>query len=179
MSGKGVALLISHRLSFTVEATVFDLESRARALCAAPAGCAFLLIAEESGLAPEVIAEMDVAIEMAAVAIEEVNPWFPAHDRVIDMALGHGQRLLELAHQILVQPAAAGWFAPLDGNRQEWVDFSGGTDPLPLPDLPERPSTGWECYAQKPEWGFWTSTGNRRPRQVLVSHRRGERNGRS
>jgi hypothetical protein len=141
-----------------VEATVFDHESRAKSLCAAPAGCAFLLIAEESGLAPEVIAEMDVAVEMAAVAVNEVRPWFPAHDRVVAMALEHGPRLLDLAHQILRQPAAERWFAPLERNRQEWVDFDGGSESIPVPERPERPTTGWECYAQKPEWGFWTST---------------------
>src|SRR3954454_9090042 len=36
--------------------------------------------------------------------------------------------------------------------------FDGGANPLPLPERRDRPPTGWECYAQKPDWGLWTST---------------------
>jgi hypothetical protein len=135
-----------------------DLESRAKSLCAAPAGCAFLLIAEESGLAPEHAARPEIAVGIAAVAVEAMSIWFGGHDRVVTMALEHGQRLLGLARQILAQPAAETWFGPLDRHRQEWIDFDGGTDPLPFPERPQRPPTGWERYAQKPDWGFWTST---------------------
>jgi hypothetical protein len=135
-----------------------DVETRARNLCQAPAGCAFLLAIEESAITPREAAEPVTAAYLAALAVEEVNPWFPAHDRVVAMALEHGPRLLDLAREILRQPAAGAWFGSIDRQAQQWVAAPDKADSVPEPRRPDRPLTNWERYAQKPEWGLWTST---------------------
>ncbi|MGH2616174.1 MAG: hypothetical protein ACRDJC_13100 [Thermomicrobiales bacterium] len=135
-----------------------DVEARVRELCQAPAGCAFLLAVAESAITPEEAAEPVTATYLAALAVEEVSPWFPAHDRVVAMALEHGPRLFDLAREILRQPAAASWFGPIGRRAQQWTTTLDRTDSVPRPRRPDRPITNWERYAQKPDWGLWTST---------------------
>lgn len=137
---------------------MIDIERRVDELCAAPAGCAFLLAIEASGLTVQEATEPVAAAFLAALAIEEVTPWFGGHDHVVAMALAEGPRLLPLAHDLLAEPAAAAWFAPLDRRAQQWVAPRDEGASIPTPARPQGPLSGWERYAQKAEWGLWTST---------------------
>lgn len=143
----------------TAPCTQPNIAARAAALCVAPAGCAFLLAIEESGLTLEDATAPMAAAFLAALAGEAVGPWFGGHDRVVAMALEQGERLLPLARGLLAQPAAAAWFAPLDRRAQHAVSRRDDGETLSMPVSPERPPNGWERYAQKAEWGLWTSTG--------------------
>ena len=135
-----------------------NLHDRAAALCAAPAGCAFLLTVEENGLAPEVVAEPIVAGHVTAVAVAQIDPWQQDHAAIVAAALAHGPRLEELARQILTQPSAEWWFGPLDRIAQ-WVIVPRGTKMEPDELLtPSSPPTDWELYAQKPEQVDYSST---------------------
>ncbi|MCC7024200.1 MAG: hypothetical protein IT338_15350 [Thermomicrobiales bacterium] len=134
------------------------LDERASELCAAPAGCAFLLVVEESGLSPAAAAEPTAAAQIAAVAVAEISVWHGAHERVVAMALEHGPRLLDLARAVLTAPAALHWFGPLDRHAQQWATASAMAGAVPMPRAPARIPTRWERYAHKPDWGLWTST---------------------
>jgi hypothetical protein len=137
---------------------MLDLEARAEALCAAPAGCAFLLIIEESGLTPEAAARPVISVDAAAIALSELNPFRVDHDWIVATALPEGPRLIGLARALLSQPAATWLFAPLDRSAQLWVSANGASpDPSTLV-TPSAPPSSWERYAQKPAQWFFTST---------------------
>ena len=134
------------------------LEERAAALCTAPTGCALLLTIEENGIPPEVAARPDVAVHVACIALNETDIWRGDHDAVVALALEHGPRLRDLARDILKQPDAAWWFAPVDRAAQ--LTILGPGDDLSPKDFltPSSPPTPWERYAQKPEGALRTST---------------------
>ncbi|MDP9368497.1 MAG: hypothetical protein M3Q03_09520 [Chloroflexota bacterium] len=138
-----------------------DVEARVSALCAAPAGCTFLLVVEASGLTPSVAARPAVAVHLAAVALAEVTPWRLDHERVVAETLRHGPRLAPLARGILTQPDAAWWFAPLNHAAQLWVPWAAPKGDRPDPErlvTPASPPDHWERYAQKSLGALYTST---------------------
>ena len=128
------------------------------ALCQAPAGCAFLLTVEENDLAPDVAADLQVAMHVAAVAINAIDMWASDYPTRVVLALEHGPRLMPLAEAMLAQPAARSWFAPVDREAQ-WVILGDEGDVTPAELVtPSSPPTGWERYAQKPEGTEYSST---------------------
>jgi hypothetical protein len=137
---------------------MIGLDARVDALCSSPTGCAFLLVVEENGVAPEGAARPVVAINIAGAALVETEIWRDQHDAVVNAALQNGSRLKGLARAILSQPAAAWWFAPLDRTAQ-WVIMRPDdlADPAAV-RTPTSPPTNWERYAQKPEGAVYSST---------------------
>jgi hypothetical protein len=149
------------------------LEARVAALCAAPAGCAFLLHVEAAGVTPEVAARPEVAVAFAAAAQGEIQPFGGDHDEMVARALANGPRLAGLAREILARPEAAWWFAPVERGAQLWLARSGehpGAERLVTPTgEPDR----WERYAQKPRGGLFTSTAIAGTSSALATASRG------
>lgn len=46
-----------------------------QAMCISPTGCALLLTVEENDLAPDVAADLLVAMNVSAVAIDSIDMW--------------------------------------------------------------------------------------------------------
>jgi hypothetical protein len=133
-------------------------DARAAELCTSPTGCAFLLFAEAGDLAPEVLAEPLVAVQIAAQALSETFPFRGTHERDIPRVLAEGSRLLPFARAVLAQPAAAWWFAPLDLTTQEWIGATA-TEPQLVGSIDlSVPMSNWERYAQKPGDDIVTSS---------------------
>ena len=141
-----------------------DRERLVDALIAAPAGCAFLEWAERLRLAPAEAAEPVMSMHLLGRALTEISVWRTDHAEVVRRVLRNGPRLRSLAEAILSQPGSAWWFGPLDRTSQLVAWGPGGATPpadpaaLPRPVPARRPPTDWERYAQKPEWGLYTST---------------------
>jgi hypothetical protein len=137
---------------------VEDLEARRATLLSAPAGRAFLLIADASRLAPEVVARPAVSMHIAACAVDEVSPWRSDRTGVVTVLFQRGTLLGTFARAVLASPQAAWWFGPLDRTQQLWLsrdDSKPGSVQLNVPTGPPNP---WERYAQKPAGGLYTST---------------------
>lgn len=133
------------------------------ALTSAPAGCAFLGWVERLGLTPAAT-EPVTSMYLLGRALTEISVWLSDHAEVMQRVLSDGPRLRPLAEAILSEPGTGWWFGPLDRASQLVAWGPGGAPPpadseaLPRPSPPDRPPTAWECYAQKPEWGLYTST---------------------
>lgn len=139
-------------------AEVDVVEARADALTMAPLGAAFLMLADQAGLDAETTADPVTSLHVAAHALTATSIWRQDHGTVVAGVLANAARLRPLALAILRQPAAAWWFAPLDRGRQLITEFAEWTLATPVLAPPDRPPTGWERYAQKPDWGILTST---------------------
>ena len=98
-----------------------DLDMRLSAFQAAPAGCGFLLVVENSGLAPEVAAQPEMSVNIAALAQRELSPWRTDHDWLVKAVRAEGPRLAGLGRGILARPEVAWWFGPLDRRAQRWI----------------------------------------------------------
>lgn len=129
-----------------------------QALCQSPTGCAFLLVVEENDLAPQVVAGLDVAMNISAVAINAIDVWASDYPLRADVALENGPRFMPLAEEILRQPATRSWFAPVDRAAQ-WVILGDEKDVTPDGLVtPTSPPSDWERYAQKPAGTEYSST---------------------
>lgn len=135
-----------------------DIDTLVQAMCNSPAGCAFMLVVEENDLAPDVAADLHVAMHVSAVATSSIDMWACDYPKSVIVALENGPRLMPLAREILAQPAVRTWFAPVDRAAQ-WVilDAEGDVTPEELV-TPSSPPTYWELYAQKPEGAEYSST---------------------
>ena len=102
-----------------------DLDMRLSAFQAAPAGCGFLLIVEDSGLAPKVAAQPEMSVNIAALAQHERSPWRADHDWLVKAVRAEDPRLVGLARAILARPEVAWWFGPLDRRAQRWISPDG------------------------------------------------------
>lgn len=141
-----------------MEKSLNDVERWTANLLAAPAGCAFLRIAEASGLAPEVVAEPVVSLHIAARALKQVSRWNGYHQQIVTATLKHGGRLNNMARAVLASSQGAGWFGPLDRRQQIWLSGERSSpDPAQL-TVHKQPPDSWERYAQKPAGGLYTST---------------------
>ncbi len=135
-----------------------DIEAKVAALVRSPLGCAFLLIANASGLSPYEIARPVTGLYMGAMASRETEVWRTDRDEVLREVMQRGPKKADLARAILARPSAAWWYGPLDRERQVWVSRDGSApDPARL-TTPSGPPSWWERYAQKPTGGFYTST---------------------
>jgi hypothetical protein len=135
------------------------LNARVTAMCAAPAGCRFLMAIEEYALSPEVAARPRLALHLVAEALKEISPWAVDHEQIVAETLAHGPRLRPLCHDVLAEPKALWWFGPLERQQQEWISRSGEA---PQPDhflSTVGPPDTFARYAEKPGNGFFTSTG--------------------
>lgn len=140
------------------EGQLIDLDARASESQAAPAGIGFLLVVEETGLAPDVATQPETSVTIAALVQSELSPWRMDHDRQISAVFAEGPRLIGLTRAVLAQEEAEWWFEPLDRRARRWISPDGSApDPGKL-ITPAGRLSHWERYAQKPEGGFFTST---------------------
>ena len=133
---------------------------RLRELLRAPAGCLLLLKMAHVGMTPREAAEPPTALHLVAQAVGELSPWSVHHDRLVDLARREARHHLPLAHALVREPGIARWWAPLDRDRQVWMEPASRAA-FPTPEAfptPTRPPTRWEHYAQKPERHVVTST---------------------
>lgn len=133
-------------------------EDRARAVCTAPAGCAFLLVLREAGVPARQASEPALCHAASAIAIGALTVWRADHNRVLRAVLAEGPQLVTMARAILAQPRAKWWFGPLDRTSQLWISRRGQP---PVPEqlvVPRTAPESWERYAQKPAGGLFTST---------------------
>ena len=133
-------------------------EDRAAALCAAPGGCAFLLVLREAWVSAELASDPALALAAAAIGMNTVTVWRSDHARIVQAVLAEGPGLVAMAREILAQPQTGWWFGPLDRAAQLWISRRG--EP-PVPEqlaVPHAPPDAWERYAQKPAGGLFTST---------------------
>jgi len=133
---------------------------RARELLRSPGGCALLLRAAAADLTPAEIVEPVPGMHLVSGVIGEISPWNGDHERVVGTVLREGQRHRALAEALVREPGVERWWAPLDRNRQVWIEPESHIDlarldPFPTPD---RPPTRHEVYAQHPEVSVTTST---------------------
>ncbi len=137
---------------------MLELEDRVDWLCSCAAGCGFLLTMEDAGLDPEFAARPDVCIEMAAIALREVNPFHPNHDWTVATVLAERTRLRDLARSILSQENASWIFERLERSAQLWISDDPAPPSTARLTTPTNPLSEWERYAQKPWPYFFTST---------------------
>ncbi len=162
LAGRGAALLSLAQAD--LESALASIEARTTALTTAPAGCAFLGWVERLGITPAEAAEHLTSMYLLGRALTEVSVWLTDHVEVVQRVVRDGPRLRPLAEAILSQPATGWWFGPLDRASQMVAWGPGGSPPpadladLPRPVPARRSPTDWERYAQKPEWGLYTST---------------------
>jgi hypothetical protein len=152
-----------------------ELDRRVAAFLAAPAGCAFLLVVEESGLDPAVAARLEVGVHVAAVALSEIDRWHGDHPWASTTALSHGPRLEPLAREILARPETAAWSPPLDRQAQVWTSWGVADPPSPhRSPSPTEPFAYWESLAG-PSGGreLWTSTAVGDTTSILVGMEHG------
>lgn len=135
-----------------------DIEAKVAALVRSPLGCAFLLIADASGLPPHEIARPVISLYMGAMASRDTEVWRVDRDEMLREVMHRGPEKADLARAILAQPSAAWWYGPLDRERQVWVSRDGSPPERVRLTTPARPPSSWERYAQKPMGGFFTST---------------------
>lgn len=135
-------------------------ERRVDELLRSPGGCALLLKAVEAGMTPAEIVEPVTALHLVSGAIGEINPWIGEHDEIVRMLLNEGKAHRGLAGVLVREPGIERWWAPLDRDRQVWIEPKShidlaSLDPFPTPD---HPPGRFEIYAQHPHpWGS-TST---------------------
>lgn len=148
-----------------------------------PLGCAFLVVANESGLTPREIADPVISFHMGAYAARDVEVWRADRHRILPDALRRGPRYTDLARALLEEPATAWWFAPLDRDQQAWFPVAAfhlwedvrkylqlrdyrqvrtileevAPDPSRM-GTPQNPPSGHERYAQRVLGAFCTST---------------------
>lgn len=137
------------------------IDERVEQLISCPAGCAFLLIAEEHYSRISDLAEPEPAFLATGAAIEAISPWRAEGNAWLKAeALRHGPRLRPLAAAILDQPGIAWWWAPLDRDAQLWTT-QASHEPFPPAGAfptPTAPPNRSERYAQIPDRAIYTST---------------------
>lgn len=135
-------------------------ERREGELLRSPGGCALLLKAAEVGLTPAEIVDPVTSMHLVSSAIGEIGPFIGVHDAIVHDLLDEGQQHRDLAARLVREPGIERWWAPLDRERQVWIEPETRIDltrldPFPTPD---RPPSRWEIYAQHPEIWVTTST---------------------
>lgn len=99
-------------------------------LTTTPVGCAFLATAAAAGMAPIEIVQPTNALQLLGAAADQVHPHAQDFlERVVE-ALSRGPALTRLARELMRQPAAQAWWAPLDHERQVWTALSAGDSTL-------------------------------------------------
>lgn len=131
---------------------------RVAAFLDAPAGRAFLAIAEHSGLSAGALARPEISQYVAAAAVEEVGRWRMDRPTVLAALSRLVPRLRALARGVALSPATEWWFRPIEFARQLWLSSGDAPPAADRMTVPHAPPDTWERYAQKPAGGFFTST---------------------
>lgn len=136
-------------------------ERRVEELLRSPGGCALLLKAAHAGMTPAEIVDPVTALHLVSSAIGELNPFLEGHDATVRALVSEGQAHRDLAEQLVREPGVARWWAPLDRERQVWIEPESHIDLAALDSsfpTPDRPPDRFEIYAQRPYPAVSTST---------------------
>lgn len=127
-------------------------------LARAPLGAAFLVVAKESGLRPEEVADPSISLQIAAVASDWISVWRSNdHGRTVRHVLERGPELVGFGHDIVAAGDCSWWTAPSAGTVQVYNAWGlqGGKSPSPTdirgPESAVGMPNSWEQYAQKPK----------------------------
>ncbi len=137
-----------------------DTDERAAAMLKSPLGCAFLLIAEASGLGPRELAEPAMSFYVAARAASDTEVWRADRDWVLNEVLQRGRQRADLARALMEEPNTAWWFGRPDTDQQVWISRDGTPPDSARLVTPPGPPSRHERYSQRPamETSFLTST---------------------
>ena len=129
-------------------------------------GCAFVVALDETGLTPDVVADPNVSLRMAAACVNFVFRYNSNYDLVAPGMLALAKGKVDQARTLIENPDTEWWFHDVDLDRQAWLSIQGTPDEFTYgtpPNTtswrqPKNPSRGWELYAQKPRGNQTTST---------------------
>ena len=137
--------------------SAWDIGEKVEELLASPAGCAFLVVLQESGVGAAEAVRPEISLQAAYVAIDNLSIWRPDFQEIMKYSPMNGRRLEELARGILERPEVGWWFAPMDRRAQIWGSRRGEA---PAPAMFKPPSatplTRWEQRTNKSEAGMHT-----------------------
>ena len=136
----------------------WDIDAKVEELLASPAGCAFLVVLNESGVSAVDAVRPDISFQAACIAVMELNIWSPDFTELMKYALMNGRRFRDLARDILEQPDVRWWFAPIDREAQMWIESRD--EPPSSGELaqPNVQMTYWEQRTNKSEAAMYTCT---------------------
>lgn len=118
--------------------------------------CAFFLLAERASLTIDEICRPDVALDLAACARRELDPWSSYASAARQEVLARAPTIANLARATLGDPRTRWWSEPVPLERQAWLCSSG--DGVPEIVTPTDEPTAFETYAQRPRRWFVTAT---------------------
>lgn len=126
-------------------------------LARSPLGAAFLMVAKESGLPPEEIAEPENCLQIAAVASDWISVWRGGdYGRTKQHVLERGREFASFGRDIIAAGDCGWWTAPAVATLQVYSPRTEeATEPTPAdirgPESTTGIAHGWEQYAQKPK----------------------------
>jgi len=126
-----------------------------------PGGCAFLLEMQAHDLTPEEAVDPPVAIHLIGSALWHLNPWNSwGHDRMVNSIREQSLPLHHLAHDLVIQPGIEQWWAPLQRDRQVWLqpDEQPSFPTAETFPTPVSPPDRFAMYVQRPTGFVSTST---------------------
>ena len=137
----------------------WNIEEKVEELLESPAGCAFLVVLNESGVSAVDAVRPEISLQAAQIAVDELSIWQPDFQETMKYSLLKGRQLRDLARDILEQPDVGWWFAPIDREAQVWT-ASRYDAPTPARFKPpnDTPLTYWEQRTNKSEAGMYTCT---------------------
>ena len=143
----------------------WDIDEKVEELLASPAGCAFLLVLQESGVSAADAVRPDISLQAAYLALDELSIWSPDFQETVKYSLLNGRKLGNLGRAILERPEVGWWFAPMDRKAQTWAESQYGLRAdMNVPTLHKfnppsaTPLTYWEQRTNKSESGLYTWT---------------------
>lgn len=136
----------------------WDVSEKVDELLASPAGCAFLLVLEESKVDAADAALPEMSLQSASFALQELNIWAPDFQEIMEYALLNGRRLKNLARTVLEQPGVEWWFEPIARESQMWISDSNEPPTAANFESPNLRMTNWERRTNKAETALYTCT---------------------
>ena len=129
-------------------------------LLASPAGCAFLLVLEESKVDAADGVRPEMSLQAASLAVEELNIWAPDFQEIMEYALLNGRRLKGIWHG--PYPGAAGGrsggSSRSRASRRCGYQIAENHRQTPTLRVRTWRRTYWEGRTNKSEAGFYTCT---------------------
>ncbi|MCY3543078.1 MAG: hypothetical protein OXH22_03405 [Chloroflexi bacterium] len=139
--------------------SAWDIDEKVEELLASPAGCAFLVVLQESGVSTADAVHPAISLQAAYRAINKLSIWRPNFQETVKFALLNGRKLSELARAILELPEVGWWFAPIDRKAQTWAASRDDAPTLAKFNMPSAaPLTYWERRTNKSDSGLYTCT---------------------
>lgn len=136
------------------------LSNRLSELFRSPGGCSLLVMMAHHALSPREAVEPVTALHLVAQAVGQLSPWAGVHDELVARVRRDAEPHQNLAQALLREPGIERWWAPLDRERQVWIEPEMRRA-FPTPEkfpTPDGPPTRTEQYVQWPERHVVTST---------------------